>query len=413
MTPETVKGAHRLTGKLGMILCICTGLLLGGCAAPAPRPEPSPAGPTEGSRGTETSFAATSASQEAPGHEVFSFDPIVWEDEGEGVSPFVWVAPNPLSQNTLIPSFAGTVTDPSAWPTVLRQTKVLKLYIQYLAMASKGELRRIADFVREQKLAVAVEVGGIRMASADTPDDEMGITASRDNELMMLYKFVSVGGRIDYITTDHALADLMTGRDKSRPEMTLQKLAEQQMLYFRYIREWFPQVKCGAIESLGYFWVNGDRQYQATDGALDRVDFETYLAEYTRIAAEYGVPIDHFHIDFGMHDVEYDGGYGRILAVEALCRAQGLQTGFVAANAFHYPNAAVTGDDVAKASASAAERTLRYFEGYMQAGGSADYLVLQRWQTYPIAVGGETEPLSNMGIFKAIIDSAYFPRKGE
>lgn len=45
--------------------------------------------------------------------------------------------------------------------------------------------------------------------------------------------------------------------------------------------------------------------------------------------------IDHFHVDFGLHDIEHDGDYGRVLAVEDFCHANSVDMGFIAGNAFH------------------------------------------------------------------------------
>ena len=327
------------------------------------------------------------------------------------VKNMIWLAPKSIDYSTgmVMDDFVDKLTDASNWPTLLAQTRVLKLYIQQIYTTPEEDLHRIADFVREQGLLVAVELGGVRVAPQDTALDQIGVTAAAA-EYRHLKTFIEEGGRVDYITTDHALAANLTGRTADFPQLDMEGYMRQQMEYYRFMLERIPGLKVGAIESLGFFWIKvADKQYQSTDSTLERLDFEVYLSEMVRIAKEYAISLDHFHIDFGMQDVKYDGGYDRILATEDYIHSLGMDSGFIAANAFHtamdYPAA-----DEEAASLSAYKRTIEYFDGYMQAGGRSDYLLFQRWQHYPIGIGTESEPYSSMGIFKAMLDSKRFPK---
>ena len=134
-------------------------------------------------------------------------------------------------------------------------------------------------------------------------------------------------------------------------------------------------------------------------------------------AEKANIPLDHYHIDFGMHDVEADGAseqrldYGRILRVEEYIQERGLSAGFIAANAFSsMETEARAAEDPKPACESAAERTQRYFEGYRQAGGHSDYLILQRWQPHPAELGeNEDTPLSQLAILKSIVSVVENP----
>ena len=324
----------------------------------------------------------------------------------------IWMCPKALDSGVLIPGWADDLTNEANWPTLLENTSTLKLYIEMIGKMGTVDLRKIADFVNEHHLTVCVEVAGERAANSGVPDDNMGAAAAQA-EFMTLFKFIKVGGRVDYITTDHAMASEITGRTSTRPDMTMQDHMQQQMEYYKYMIDKMPGLKVGAIESLGFFWVNtANGQMQCTDYTLDRVDFENYMSELVRIAGENGVKIDHFHIDFGMHDIESDGNYDRVLAVEDYCHSLGVKTGFIAGNAFHKKTFVLTNEEGKRlASESAAERTLQYFEGYMQAGGRSDVLLFQRWQDVPVELGNEETPVSNFGIFKAMLDSELFPKK--
>jgi len=306
--------------------------------------------------------------------------------------------------------FTDHITNKDYWPELLKHTRVLKLYIQQLYTTPNEQLIRIADFVRENDLLVAVELGGVRMAPTGTPIEQVAPMAVYA-EYRHLKNFIDLGGRVDYITTDHALAAQITGRIDLFNGATMQQLMEQHALYYKIMQKRIPGLKVGAIESLGYFWVKSETyQYSPTDPTLGRVDFENYLSEFIRITKENGVTLDHFHIDFGLQDIMYDAGYGRVLAVEDFCHANDVDVGFIAANAYHKSMEFVPDDQVAAVSKEAAERALKYFEGYQKAGGTCDYFIFQRWQPYPIEVGSESEPYTNLGIFKSMLDSPYFPK---
>ncbi len=323
----------------------------------------------------------------------------------------IWVCSKSIDYNTgrVMDDFVDRITDENMWPSLLAHADVLKLYIEQVSKTPVSDLKRIADFVRKHDLKVAIEAGGIRMAPDGTPTEQIHqVAVENDFVKFQLKAFLEQGGRIDYITTDHSMAESITGRFDHYPGATMQDLMRQQALYFRWMQERIPGLRVGAIESLGFFWVKGaEQQYESTDPYLNRLDFEYYLTEYIRICNENGVKLDHFHIDFGLQDIEHDRGYGRVLAVEDFCHKNGVETGFICANAFHYPMY-IPAEDEIKAAESSAERTVKYFEGYFEAGGRSDYLMFQRWQHYPPNVGSEKEPLSCLGILKSLLDRPCF-----
>ncbi len=326
----------------------------------------------------------------------------------------LWTACNPkyLSTGALLPEYADELTNKENWPTVLANTSHLKLYIEYIGRASAPELRKIANFVKENKLWVTVEVAGVRAANVSVPDNEAG-RAAGETDFLNLFKFIKVGGRVDYITTDHAIASEITGRTSDRPTMTMETYIEQQIEYYKYMKEQMPNVKMGAIESLGFFRVKGENfQYEQTDPTLpNKINFEDYMSKLVQCAKDNGITIDHFHIDFGYHDIEHDGNWGRVLAVEDYCHSLGVKSGFIAGNAFHKGSYPLDNDrNLQLASESAAQRTLQYFEEYIQAGGRSDYLLFQRWQPAPVELGNESTPISQFGIYKSMLDSPYFPK---
>ena len=324
----------------------------------------------------------------------------------DGIGKTLWICPRAISNDNpyVTDSFIDQLTDAGRWPELLAHTAVLKLYIQQLYTTPEADLKRLADFISAQNLQVAVELGGVRCAPAGTDPALLGEAAALE-EYRHLAVFIAQGGRVDYITTDHALAEGMAGRNPLFENMTMREMMDQQMAYYNYMLARIPDLRVGAIESLGYFQVKGDRQYQATDPTLPTIDFETYFNTLLDAADDAGVTIDHFHIDFGYHDVKHDNGYGRILAVEDYVQSKGVHCGFIAGNAYH-TGMAYPAEDEDAALRSAARNTAKYYDGYRKAGGHSDTLVFQRWQQYPILVGDESDPLTCMGIFHTLLHLA-------
>ena len=355
---------------------------------------------------TENSAPAQDSGTASSGENV-----LVHTFDQEGLVPeskhMIWTCPTPGVASETV----AALTDETQYPTVLARTSVLKLYIEAIGGYSNSQLKAIADFVKEHHLRVGIEVGGMKMVNDDVPDDQMGEKAG-EREYATLLKFVTNGGRIDYITTDHSIADIITQANGDRPNMTLDDAIRELLDYFEYIRARFPDVKFGSIESLGYFQVKGENGevYSRTVSRLKRVYFDEYLDTYLSMAQERGIEIDHFHIDYGYDVVKnYDGNgremnFGRILAVENYCHEKGLNVGFIAPNAYFDASP----QDKTAAAQTAAAQCEEFFDGYLKAGGQSDYYLFQRWSKYPAETGPETDPLTNFGIFKTLLENPLF-----
>ncbi len=403
----------RKTRRIGWLLTAAWLLgMLCGCAG-----DPAESGVSDAS-GPASSVSDGTAGETVTGmdgtvHAVYRFEGAT-DYALDRMSDRVWVLPKCIGdRGGYKKEYLSLITDISQWDTVYAKTCGLKLFVAQLAQMSEEDMRTLADFVREHNLLIEVEVGGIRMAPENVPNDQMGLYAAAQDEIRFLRRFAEAGGRIDYLTTDGALLQYATGRKTERQDMSLEDLARQQMIYYQYMLEWFPNLRCGATEGLGFYRILGaERQYEATDPTLTRpVNFEDYLTLMLRLAEEYRVPFTHFELDFNLAEVDHDGDYGRLLATESFCQKNGVAVGMFAANTFHKSGKTVPENLIPKANQSAAERALTLFEGYMQAGGHSNYLVLQRWQPYPDAMGPEEDPYTSMGIFKSLIESPYFPQE--
>ncbi len=341
----------------------------------------------------------------------------------------VWVGPMPFVEGrTLRPDFFSTLMDPAAWPTVLARADVFKSYLMVLPsdplegktvpQLSDDDLARLAKLLRDRHIKVAFEVGGLRFPTDPVPEHPGQYTA--ESELRHLRRWLDAGGTIDYLTTDHAVmsnvgAYYVNPALKPPPPLTLARAIDEQVEYFALVSQAIPGVRVGAIESLGFWEVEGEggKVFHRTVPALPEWRFDQYLDQLLAAMKQRGLTLDHFHIDFGYEGVSYDGGgaglnFGRVLAVEKCCHSRGVKTGVIF-NAFHDQSAQPV--DPAQASREAHDHTLAYFRGYMAAGGTADNLVLQTWMPFPDQTGPEDSPRATLNIARDIIADPSFPAR--
>lgn len=327
----------------------------------------------------------------------------------------IWMAPLPMNiteDRHILADFTEVVTNPEQYyPDVQKHTSVFKTYIEAFMRYTPEEVQQLADYSNKYNMEVAVEVGGIRTGVGHVPNNKIGIESAKF-EYLFIKKFIDAGGKVNFITTDHSMADYLTGAKNDLADMTMEEIMGQQMEYFQYMQEQIEGLKVGTIESLGYFWVEAsNKQYTATVASLARLDFDVFFDTYLSVAKNYDVTLDHFHIDFGAHDATYDEGFGRILTCENYIMSKNIDSGFIATNAFHIGNDKWSSSDPKSASISASKRALIFFEEYVKAGGKSNYLILQRWQPFPIEIGSQEDTYTQLGLFNSILTSKYFPQQ--
>lgn len=344
-----------------------------------------------------------------------------------GPSPFVQVEHTPTSfSRELRGDFVPILCAANGWPSLLSRTDVFKSYVMLLPKAplpekaepelTDADLRRLLVMVRENDLKVAFETGGLRLHKALQGREDQAGEWQAESELRLLHRWLDAGGRIDYLTTDHAVMMNLRGLGFPGPgldpnrssKLTVEELTDELVDYFLVMKREIPGVRFGAIESLGYFHVRGTdgHQHQATDPQLPHCDFEQFFDRLLKQMAKQDLKLDHFHIDFGYMGVAHDGradgtlDFGRILAVERYVQSRGVKVGVIF-NAFHdRKNKNLTSE---AASRQARERTLAFAEGYRKAGGNAEHLVVQTWHPYPDRTGPEDDPLTVLGVARDVL----------
>jgi hypothetical protein len=343
----------------------------------------------------------------------------------------IWIGPNPFIEQwsagqagrAFRPDWLPNLRDATKWPVVLANANVLKTYIMVLPPDHKATdtaarindvgLQELVQLTRQHGLKMAFEVGGLRTSAKVCGESAGEDGATR--ELALLGRWTRAGGQIDYLTTDHAVMKNMrgvgyrgSGLDPARGcKMTVHQLIAELVDYFQVVHKEMPLTKLGVIESLGFFEVKADdKTYPHTDPKLPVWRFNEYFDELLQAMKQRGLKLDHFHIDFGYEGVNYDGrslrtlDVGRILAVEAYVKSKGVKLGVIF-NAGLDRAAQISDRDIANQEAY--HRTLRFYRAYISAGGKADHIVLQTWQTYPDRTGPEYQPYTVLNIAKDII----------
>lgn len=351
------------------------------------------------------------------------------KDFGEGI----WYGPGSINtvERGLRADFMAQVTDKNNWPTVYKNTAVFKQFIETLYLFPKHgdrcysdkELKRLAEFVTGSGFQSAFEVGALRWEPHKHGPGSGEKFAQEEIEL--LQRWVKAGGTVDYLTADHAVmwnvglclqgAKPMAGLEDPDWRKVLNEVVDSLAM----MHEAFPDARIGMIESLGYFTVG--KKYTTTDpDNIYPIDFEEFLRTAKKKLRERGVELDHMHLDFSYQDCKYDGrnenrlDFGRIIAAEKIIKSLGLECGMII-NAFDdlsYGDS-TSGNMVgekekaknpAARSASAVENTLEYFDGYVAAGGDPDSWIFERWQPYPDKTGPETDPNTDMGVTRLLVE---------
>jgi hypothetical protein len=318
--------------------------------------------------------------------------------------------------------------DASKWQVVLESTDVFKTYINVLQgkpnpgktipQLSNAQLQRLVQFTQDHNLKVAFEVGGLRTSAKVCGSEAGEILAQR--EFALLKRWLNAGGRIDYLTTDHAVMMNMRGVGFAGPglnpdrecKMTVRELTDELADYFQVMHREIPTARFGVIESLGYFRVQGTdgEGYMQSDPKLPDWLFSDYFDYLLEAMKHRDLKLDHFHIDFGFRGVSYDGrrwgdgrlNFGRVLAVEAYVQLKGVKSGVIF-NATLDKNANPPERETSNREVYL--RTLRLFNEYIGASGKADHIVLQTWGAYPDCTGPEDKAFTFFNIARDIMHS--------
>lgn len=344
----------------------------------------------------------------------------------------VWFGPMAFIEGRDVrDDFVPMLLDTEQWPELFARIDVFKSYIMILPDVpvpgnsapelSDDDLRALIALFEQNGIQVAFEVGGARSRMPGA-----GVAAA-EQEFQWLSRWIELGGKIDFLTTDHSIAfaieDWLTTIDPAESgamtyfdeevQSLIRDACSESASYIERMTELIPGVRFGAIESLGYWYVvHGSQVYLPTRLDLPWMPFDLVLRDFVDALNERGLTLDHFHTDFGYEGVEFDGrftaslDYGRILGIESIVKLFGAYSGNIV-NAFH--NRSNPYPIPATANVEAFAHTLAFFDGYAATGQTADQIVLQTWQPYPDATGPAGTDFTVMNMHRTLVLRDNFP----
>jgi hypothetical protein len=291
---------------------------------------------------------------------------------------------------------------------------VFKTYIMILPaeVSTDIQLQKLINGITQKNLKVAIEVGGMRTSQF------CGVNAgalSAKSELSLLNRWTKLGGRIDYLTTDHSLMSSLAtpirgfGLGNPKCRMSLDQLIDEQINYFVTIRRAYPKVRLGMIESLGFFnftnpsvnFVAQNKIYRVTDTTLPGWDLGEILEKLAAKGSANDIKLDHFHIDYSFEGVEFDGqthgglriekrDYGRIELVNQLLKKHGINSGIIV-------NANGLSDSLAAA------RTIQFLKELMTMNNlDFNHVIFQTWFNFPSRVGHYLQANTGLGLISSL-----------
>lgn len=211
------------------------------------------------------------------------------------------------------PAFVKALADAKSWKSVLSRKPYIYRGLGQFSITPDKEMKELVKVFKDNKLRMAVEVGGLRFVNAAAFNDQSGERRAR-KELKKLLRWKKAGGRIDDITADHAIMHhiAMNHRnkefrvqktvplpeDKKHLKFTWDGLYNELMDYFVGIDKEFPGCSFGVVSSLGYFVQSDETGVKyGGGGPFPPWEFSDYVDGLLAAAKKKGVTLTHVDID--------------------------------------------------------------------------------------------------------------------
>jgi hypothetical protein len=307
-----------------------------------------------------------------------------------------WLFPN------LRPGDEAFFADPSGWPAALAATDVLGLYVGALQIATPAQLGPVLGLAQQHGLRVVVEAGGLRpclcsgaaMAAAEIPMLEKVEQAGIDDFLVVMDNVWS------FVGSPSVYAPPASCPNGGQPACAhgAATFAAELSNYMQALRQRFPQVRFGWIESLNIYGFEGLPGL----GGQGQFDLKPVIEATLNEAWTRGLPLDFFHVDAplgGILNYPTDP-LAKLRRVEGMIRGRGLRFGILLTN----------GPWTSTPDAQFAFDVQAYHDCYVGAGGRLDNVVVQSWWSQPgspslalpAAFAPENNPLSFTAVFNQV-----------
>jgi hypothetical protein len=302
------------------------------------------------------------------------------------------------------------------WPFVKEHLAGIKLYIGQLnsprrstpeqAQAFDARLRRLARFLKENELQVAVELGGCLDFSP--LDDTAGEWSAR-HELASIDRFYAAGGKVDFLDLDGPIRRLMhpDRRTDGKRFDSIDAAADELVDALQLHKAAHPETRYWLLTNFPNWGWRGDVSYHARGPLeMDYGDYNQVLRIVLRKFNSAGIALDGLTVDnpydylVGEHtsvnlaDPKVIDWLTRVRSLEDFARRAALRFNLIA----NSERGGHQSDELF------ARDTLQMVDTYLKAGGRPDRWFVQSWYPYPKQMAPESTTSSLTGLAKAVIE---------
>jgi len=272
------------------------------------------------------------------------------------------------------------------WSYVSSNISHFKFYsttVLWMSQKHPDLLRRVVESITAMRKGIAVEVG-IRHGHAQT-------------ETNILDPIFEAGGRVDFIVTDNVFIKSQLRQDKMGDyDWTYDQAVEKYAEYVAGIKKRYPQLKVGMTEAAFRFhWEDKTRFPTERPNPKNNLgDLKTLLVDVIKACEAKGTRIDIFQPEYSYDRIENTkNGWEKLKAMEAFCRAEGLEFYFLF-------NDHIGGHDSDKLFHDNVMRCLGAVKSH---GLTPELGTIQSWYKHPVEELPEDQPHTFMYLAKEFI----------
>jgi hypothetical protein len=277
--------------------------------------------------------------------------------------PQIWFGPlDPIDWSSNVPGgtgydFFSLFAEGAPWVRSAAATHVMVLYPTWLDSAGPEQIQRVIEDLRRRSIAIAYECGPLTQHGQCNAATIEGFSGPASNR-RIAQNIKDADGVLYSMEMEHGF-DAATYADPAC-RMTPLEIAQDASRTIAAVREVFPNVKVGSIES----------------GNLNVDDIAAWVSAYRQVTGE---ELAYLHLDIPYYIPDWAQ---RAKAIESYVRSRGIDFGIYYVGDL---------DDTSDAQwVGRAEQ--RFIEYEVVAGGQPDHTIFQSWNPHPMSLLPEDQP---------------------
>jgi len=286
-----------------------------------------------------------------------------WPMKDMSIRPQIWFGPlDPIDWRTNVPGgtgydFFSLFSEGAPWERAAEATRVMVLYPIWLDSASREQIQRVIDDLRRRRIAIAYECGPLTQHGQCNAGTIEGFSGPASNR-RIAQNIKNAGGVLYSMEMEHGF-DAATYYDPAC-RMTPLEIAQDASRTIAAVREVFPNVKVGSIET----------------GNLNVDDIAAWVSAYREVTGE---ELAYLHLDIPYYVPDWAK---RAKAIESHVRSRGIDFGI-----YYLGDLDDTSDEQWVGRAEQ-----RFVEYEVVAGGQPDHAMFQSWNPHPMSLLPEDQP---------------------